>query len=108
MQVKEAQQQQNIEMVPNLDKLSAELLENNSIEDVLDILLKDHGIDIPEQKLIKSVGKDAYLTALRKEVVFLRENALSFSQIAELWNELGRPGLNGGIWTEANVSLLGR
>ncbi|MCP3671153.1 MAG: hypothetical protein GY814_12115 [Gammaproteobacteria bacterium] len=59
-------------------------------------------------KLIKTVGKDAYIAAMRKEVIFLRENGVAFDQIANLWNELGRPGPGSGPWTESSVSLLGR
>ncbi len=114
LQVKEVQKGhgveivQNVDVVQDLDQLCAELLETHGLEDASDILLEKHGIDISVHELIKNVGKEAYIAAMRKEVTFLRENGVAFDQIASLWNELGRPGPGSGPWTEPSVSLLGR
>jgi len=94
-------------MAQNLIQLCSRILEEHSLEDASDILLRNHGIDIPVSKLINTVGKQSYLDAMRREVSFLRENGISSAQVAELWNELDRPGPDSGPWTEAGVSLLG-
>ncbi len=107
LQVKEARKGHGVEIVKNLDQLCAELLQTNGLEDVSDILLEKHGIDMPVRELIKTVGKQAYIAAMRKEVRFLRQNGVAVEQIADLWNELERPGPGSGPWTESSVSLLG-
>jgi len=108
LQVKEVQKGHGVEIVQNLDQLCVELLEIHSLEDVSDILLEKHGIDMSVRKLITIVGKGAYIAAMRKEVGFLRQNGIGIEQIADLWNELGRPGPGSGPWTESSVSLLGQ
>jgi len=108
LQVKEMQKGHGVEIVQNLEQVCVELLKNNSLEDVLDILLEKYGIDISVRKLIKTVGKGAYISALRKEVGFLQQNGIALEQIADLWNELDRPGPGTEPWTESSVSLLGR
>jgi hypothetical protein len=53
------------------------------------------------------VGKQPYIGSLKKEVGFLHNNGISNEQIAELWNELGRPGPSGADWTKETVTLVG-
>ncbi len=106
--VKEAQKGHGVEIVQNLEQLCVELLENHGLEDVSDILLEKHGMDISVRKLIKTVGKGAYISAMRKEVGFLQQNGVALEQIADLWNELDRPGPGSEPWTESSVSLLQR
>ncbi len=98
---------QGVEMVVDTGKLARDLLVSHSIEEVLDLLLKDHGIEMNVKTLVKMVGKESYLGSLKKETGFLHNNGISNEQIAELWNELERPGPSGAEWTEETVTLVG-
>jgi hypothetical protein len=92
--------------VLDIKALATELLMVNGLEDVLDILLDEHGIDITMQQLVHEIGKTAYLSALRKDAGTLLSNAISYDQIATLWNDLGRPALGGPKWNARSVSIL--
>jgi hypothetical protein len=105
--MQEIQKRQGVEMVVDTGKLARELLVSHSIEEVLDLLLKDHGMEMDVKTLVKMAGKQSYLGSLKKEVVFLHNNGISNEQIAELWNELERPGPGGVEWTEETVTLVG-
>lgn len=105
--MQEIQKRQGVEYVVDTGKLARDLLVSHSIEEVLDLLLKDHGIEMNVHTLVKMVGKQPYLGALRKEVGFLHKNGISNEQISELWNELDRPGPSGDPWSEATVKLVG-
>ncbi len=105
--MQEIQKRQGVEYVVDTGRLARDLLVSHSIEEALDMLLKDHGIEMDVKTMVKMVGKQPYLGALRKEVEFLHNNGISNEQIAELWNELDRPGPSGAEWSEATVTLVG-
>ncbi len=104
--LKEQRKGEGVEMVANLSTLAADMLVSHSIEEVLDLLLKNHGVDLDVKKLVKMVGKQPYLGALKKEAEFLHTNGISNQQIAELWNELERPGPSGDPWSTTTVTLI--
>lgn len=93
---------------PELKSLAIELLEKqgHKLEDAIDILAAEHGITVDLVGLIQGIGKTAYIAALRREAVELQENAISFPQIASLWNDLGRPAIGGETWSARTVSIL--
>ncbi len=105
--MQEAQKRQGVEYVVDSGRLAKDLLVSHSIEETLDLLLKDHGIEMDVKTMIKMVGKQAYLGSLRKEVTFLHANGISNEQISELWNELERPGPSGDPWCKETVTLVG-
>jgi hypothetical protein len=104
--MQEIKKRQGVEVVVNLRQVASDLLVSHSIEEVLDMMLQDHGVELTVTKLVKMVGKQTYLSALRKEVGFLHKNGISNEQIAELWNELERPGPGGEPWSKATVTLI--
>ena len=89
-----------------LKALATRLLQSNGLEDVLDILLEEHKIDLTLPQLIHLIGKQSYLNALRKDAGELLQNAISYDQIAGLWNDLDRPALGGPTWNARRVSML--
>lgn len=107
LEMQEIQKRQGVEMVVDTGKIARELLVSHSIEETLDLLLQDHGVEMDVKTLVKMVGKQPYIGSLKKEVSFLHNNGISNEQIAELWNELGRPGPSGADWTKETVTLVG-
>ncbi len=105
--MQEIQKRQGVEYVVDTGKLARDLLVSHSVEETLDLLLKDHGIEMNVKTMVKMVGKQSYLGALKKEVGFLHNNGISNEQIAELWNELERPGPSGDPWCRETVTLVG-
>lgn len=93
---------------PDIKAIAIELLEKqgHSLEDVLDTLKTDHGMEIDIAGLAQVIGRTVYISALRKDAADLLNNAISFSQIASLWNDLDRPAFGGENWTARNVSIL--
>ena len=92
--------------IDDAKKLAMKLLENNGLEDTLDILLAKHQMDLTFPKLIHLIGKGEYIAALRKDAGMLLDNAISYGQIAQLWNDLDRPAMGGPKWNERSVSIL--
>ena len=93
----------------NRDKvrqIAVDLLNDNGLEDTLDILHSKHNVDLTIKNLVALVGKTIYLSALQQDAKMLRQNAISYDQIAELWNDLERPASGGTVWTAKTVSLL--
>lgn len=89
-----------------LARLAAELLKTHQMEDVLQQLSEEFSVSIDYIQLIDLIGKDAYMISLSSEIALLEENSISREQIAELWNNLGKPVLGGVRWTESDVSSL--
>jgi hypothetical protein len=104
--MQEIQKREGVEVVVNLRQVASDLLVSHSIEEVLDMMLQEHGVELTATKLVKMVGKQAYLGALKKEGGFLHKNGISNEQIAELWNELERPGPGGEQWCKETVTLI--
>jgi len=89
-----------------LKELALRLLKIHDLEEVLDILLNEYQIDITLSQFIHLVGNHAYLVALRKDADGLLQNAISYEQIADLWNDMDRPALGGPSWNARSVSML--
>ncbi len=90
----------------DLAELITDLLQSNGIEDVLDILEAQHETSLTVEQMINIAGKEVYIDALRKDASELSNNAISYNQIASLWNDLGRPALGGVKWNSRGVSIL--
>lgn len=90
----------------SLSLLASELIENHQMEDVLQMLSEEFSIDVDYDRLIDLVGKDQYISALRREVGELVDNSVSMEQIAELWNGIGKPTLGGLRWTAEIISSI--
>lgn len=80
--------------------------QGHTLEEVIDILRTEHGVEVDISDLIQRVGKAVYITALRRDAVKLQNDRVSFSQIAKRWNEQGRPSLDDESWTASTVSIL--
>jgi hypothetical protein len=87
-------------------ELALSLLKNNGLEDVLEILLNGHRIDLSLDDLILLVGTSVYVEALKTDARKLVVNAISYQQIASLWNDLDRPALSGSKWNAKSVSSM--
>ena len=86
--------------------LALTLLQENSLEEVLDILHSEHRIECTLAQLVELVGHAAYTAALKVEAKQLAANAISYEQVAGLWNDLGRPALGADRWSGQSVSIL--
>jgi len=91
---------------PDIKSVALGLLKRNGLEDVLDILLEKHSIDLSLPKLIQLIGKEAYIAALKRGAGQLLQNAISYEQIANLWNDLDRPALGSASWNSRTISVL--
>lgn len=87
-------------------ELALPLLQRESVEEVVAILAGDHGFDGDLKELVRLVGAGPYGAALAREVRQLADNAVSYQQIAGLWNDLDRPVLGGERWSADSVSVL--
>ena len=87
-------------------RIAMDLLRSNGLEDTLDILRSEYKVDLTIKNLIVLVGKKEYIDALRQDGQMLHDNAISFDQIADLWNDLERPAFGGEFWTSRTVSML--
>ena len=95
------------EKTPELEEIVADLMQSYSLEEVLELLERDHGVETDFVALIHLIGFDAYCDALKKEVLQYQQNFLSFEQISELWNESKMPAPGGRPrWDEAAVERL--
>lgn len=84
-----------------------ELLLGHTLDDALEILQGEHGkADLTLQGLVDLVGRDAYVGALQREIADYKANAISIDQVAELWNDFGRPPLGDAAWNTISVSAL--
>ena len=82
------------------------LIGHYSFEEVLDLLLNDHQIELTPAQLANAVGKKQYLNMLKRDVEEMMTHAISYEQIAVLWNDLGRPTISGGEWNSRGISML--
>lgn len=79
---------------------------HNGLDDTLDILDTKYKVSLSTEELVELVGPDAYKDALKREGEEYRANSISFDQIAQLWNDFGRPPLGEGNWTSISVSSV--
>jgi hypothetical protein len=93
---------------PDIQAIATELLEKqgHNLEDVIDILATEHDVQIDMQLLAQAIGRTVYIGALRKDAAELINNAISYAQIASLWNDLDRPAFGGESWTARSVAIL--
>jgi hypothetical protein len=82
------------------------LVTAHSLEDALDLLLEKHDIDLSLPEFVHLIGRKSYTAALRRDLQELLKNAISYEQIANLWNDLERPALGNDIWNSRSISLL--
>ena len=82
------------------------LLQQHSFEDVLELLQGRHNVKLSLPQLINLIGKHKYLSFLKRDVTELLKNAISYEQIAFLWNDLERPALSGPVWSSRSISML--
>jgi hypothetical protein len=90
----------------DLKSIAIGLLTKHSLEDVLDLLAANYSSEMTLPELIHLIGRQQYLIALKRELNELLKNAISFEQIATLWNDLGRPSFGSPTWTSRAISLL--
>jgi hypothetical protein len=102
--VEQAQRQAGVDTL--LAKSATALLEKHQIEDAMEILAERFSTPIDYPRFIALIGHAGYRSALRHEIKELQDNAISFQQMADLWNSLGKPTLGGNRWTAHSVSML--
>ena len=89
-----------------LETTAIELIGKHQLEDVLEILKEEFAADLGYAGLIDLVGEDRYRVALQSEAAEMKRNAVSFAQMAELWNGMGKPAFGNERWTKLAVSTL--
>lgn len=89
-----------------LSRLASELIETHQMEDVLQLLSEEFSIEINYEQLISLIGKDRYINALRREADELSQHLITHGQIAQLWNNMGKPALGGRRWTVGSIASL--
>ncbi|MCB1760705.1 MAG: hypothetical protein KDI68_13095 [Gammaproteobacteria bacterium] len=86
--------------------LAIGLVADHSLEDALDMLLEQHDIDLSMRELVHLIGRKSYSATLKRDLRELLKNAISYEQIANLWNDLERPALGNDTWNSRSISLL--
>jgi hypothetical protein len=96
------------EKQPRVDirEVAISLLQQYSLEDVLELLMENHRVGVSLPELIQLIGKQQYLGVLKRDVSELLKNAISLEQIATLWNDLERPAFGGPAWNSRSISML--
>ena len=90
----------------DLRSIAIGLLQQHSLEDVLEMLKEEQAVELTLPELVQLIGRKDYLTVLKREFRELLKNAISFEQIAALWNDLERPAFGGATWNSRSVSML--
>ena len=90
----------------DIKALSLDLLGENELEDVIEILSEVHKIDLTMVEFVDAIGSELYLDALRRDARSLIANSISYSQVANLWNDLERPCMGADRWESRGVSVL--
>ncbi len=87
------------------DKVRALLLQHTP-EEVISILDSEHKVDCDIHGLIHLAGTDAYFASLGNEVQVYSQNAITYEQVADLWNEAKRPSPGRPFWDASSVKSL--
>ncbi len=93
---------------PDLEELVRRLAgEYQQLDDILDALCREHGVELDYLGLVHIMGLEAYQVSLGKELKVYEANALSDEQVAEIWNELQMPTPGGAVhWDSAAIERL--
>lgn len=102
----ESQEENSDDSLHEARKLAIELLESNGLEEVQNILETEHALTLSMPKLVQLVGNTAYRDALKKDAELMLHNAITYEQIANLWNDLERPAFGAPDWNARSVSVL--
>jgi hypothetical protein len=84
---------------PKMEDVVSGMIGSNSVEEVLEALKREHGVELDAMALVHVIGLDAYTEMLKREAAEFRQNFLSDEQIAELWNGAHMPAPGGGRWS---------
>ena len=102
----ESQDKNSDDSLHEARKRAIELLESNGLEEVQDILQTEHALTLNMPKLVQLIGNTAYRGALKKDAELMLHNAITYEQIANLWNDLERPAFGAPDWNPRSVSVL--
>ena len=89
-----------------LAQTAIDLLQEYQMDDVMEMLAEKFSIEMDYHQFIGLVGKTRYRHALRNESKELQKNSISFEQMADLWNNMGKPAMGGDRWTAQIISML--
>ena len=89
-----------------LSEEAVALMQEHQMEDVMEMLAEKFSIELDYVGFIGLIGNDRYRGALRHEAREMRKNAISFQQMADLWNSMGKPALGGDRWTAHSISTF--
>ena len=87
-------------------KLAIALLEGNGLEEVQDVLQTELALTLSMPMLVRLIGNTAYRDALKQDGGLMQQNAISYEQIANLWNDLERPAFGATEWNARSISVL--
>jgi len=102
----ESQEENSDGSLYEVRKLAIEMLESNGLEEVQDMLETEHALTLSLPKLVQLIGNTAYREALKKDGGLMLHNAITYEQIANLWNDLERPAFGAPDWNSRSVSVL--
>lgn len=92
--------------LPDPGPVATDLLATQTPERALQALREEHGMELDLLQLVQLVGERPYADALTREAEEYREKRVSPDQTARLWNDAGRPGPSGGLWTAHKIDML--
>ena len=90
-----------------LEMTAIVLIGKHQVEDVMALLNEEFDVDLDYAGLIDLVGEERYRVSLQSEAIEMKRNKVSFEQMADLWNGMGKPALGDERWTKQAVSALG-
>lgn len=90
----------------DLRPIIIDLLRQHSFEEVQELLVNNYTTLMPLPEMVQLIGRQEYLITLKRELKELVKNAVSFEQVATLWNDLKRPALGNTTWNSGSISLL--
>ncbi len=91
---------------PDLTDMARALLLQHTPEEVIDILGSEHNMECDINGLIHLAGTEAYFVSLGNEVQVFSQNAITYEQVADLWNEAKRPSPGRPFWDASSVKAL--
>jgi hypothetical protein len=91
---------------PDHAATAAALLGAMAPEAVIETLADRHGLALDLKQLVQLAGEKPYAGALQREARILELNRISPEQVAQLWNDAGRPVPGGGLWNAQRIGAM--
>jgi hypothetical protein len=90
----------------NIEDVARDLLARHGPEEAMELLMTEHQVSCDLQGLLRMAGVEAYQRSLVRDVHELQANKVGYDQIADLWNEFGRPAPGKPFWDAKSVERM--